>query len=88
MRCLSKKHFFAVIFFLQDRIIGLTIPVNKVLTDEVLKIKDRVAEKLNAVNHKYLILIDYAFSDKKILNQKTLMRECLKLRLLIFLPKN
>ena len=49
---------------LYDKIIGLNIPTKTVFTkDEANEIKETVRDKLNTLDHKYLILIDLAYSD-------------------------
>ena len=50
---------------LDDTIIGLEIPKNKIVTDSIIELKDSIAEKLKYIDHRYLILVDYAYSDKK-----------------------
>lgn len=49
---------------LVDRIKGLEIPPrSSCIKDEIIDIKDRVRSKLVNLNHKYLVLIDLAYSD-------------------------
>lgn len=49
---------------LLDKIKGLEIPARtECVKDEVIDIKDRVRSKLLNLNHKYLVLIDLAYSD-------------------------
>lgn len=51
-------------FHLQDDILKLVIPTQAVQTEiqsEQATIKERVREKLNHIDHKYLTLIDYSF---------------------------
>lgn len=48
---------------LNDKIIKLVIPEERFETLEVSQIKDTVREKLKCLDHKYLSLIDLAYSD-------------------------
>ena len=49
---------------LLDKIEGLTIPRGEtIVKDDVNDIKDEVRRKLNTIDHKYLILIDLAYSN-------------------------
>lgn len=50
---------------LNDTIIGLNIPKEHIEADEIIKLKETIASKLKYIDHKFLILVDYAFSDKK-----------------------
>lgn len=57
----------AGLYHLQDEILKLDIPVQSVPTEERSElsiIKERVREKLNYIDHKYLTLIDYSFQGK------------------------
>lgn len=48
-------------YTLNNVITGLEIPQEKVYRTNILEIKDRVIEKLEHINHKFLLLIDYSF---------------------------
>lgn len=48
---------------LSDTIINLFIPEEKFETLEISKMKDIIREKLHNIDHKYLILVDLAYSD-------------------------
>lgn len=50
---------------LEDTIIGLEIPKEKIVADNIIELKDAIAKKLKHIDHRYLILVDYAYSDKK-----------------------
>ena len=50
---------------LNDKIIGLEIPKEKIFADHIIKLKDTIAKKIRYIDHRYLILVDYAYSDKK-----------------------
>ena len=51
-------------FKLSDKIIGLDIPVNHSFEkDDIELLKDNVREKLQYIDHKYLVLIDLAYSN-------------------------
>ena len=57
----------AGLYHLQDEILKLEIPPQSIQTEEQSEqsvIKERVREKLNHINHKYLTLIDYSFQGK------------------------
>ena len=49
---------------LEDTVIGLEIPKEKITADNTIEIKDTIAKHLKHIDHKYLILVDYAYSDK------------------------
>lgn len=50
---------------LEDTIIGLKIPKENIVADNIIELKDKIAEKLKHIDHKYLILVDYAYSDNE-----------------------
>ena len=51
-------------FRLKDTVTGLELPARELcVKDNINDIVDRVREKLSKLNHKYLILIDLAYSD-------------------------
>lgn len=49
---------------LEDTVYGLIIPKENIEADEIIKLKDELSQNLKYIDHKYLILVDYAFSDK------------------------
>ena len=50
---------------LEDNIVGLKIPKDNIVADNIIELKDKIAEKLKHIDHKYLILVDYAYSDNE-----------------------
>lgn len=50
---------------LEDTIIGLKIPKENITADNIIELKDKIAEKLKHIDHKYLILVDYAYSNNE-----------------------
>lgn len=50
---------------LEDKIIGLEIPKEDIVADNIIELKDIIAKNLKYIDHRYLILVDYAYSDKK-----------------------
>lgn len=59
---------------LLDNIVGLEIPINnsEVSKNEITTLKEHVRSKLEKVNHRYLVLIDLAYSDASSRNKKNL----------------
>ncbi len=58
---LSEDH---GVYALHDKIIGLTLPSKSIcVSDSVNDLKNKVRSKLASLDHKYLILIDLAYSD-------------------------
>lgn len=51
-------------YLIDDKLIKLEIPRTKISKTNVLKLKDRVREKLKYVDHRYLSLIDLAYDGK------------------------
>lgn len=50
---------------LEDNVIGLEIPKDKIVADNIIELKDIIVKNLKHIDHRYLILVDYAYSDKK-----------------------
>lgn len=50
---------------LEDNVIGLDIPKDKIIADNIIELKDIIVKNLKHIDHRYLILVDYAYSDKK-----------------------
>lgn len=46
-----------------DKIIDLEIPKERVMKDDVDKLKERIRERLISLDHEYLVLVDLAYSD-------------------------
>ena len=59
---------------LLDNVIELNIPLhtNRTSKSEVSLLKDRIRSKLKCIDHKYLILVDLAYSDASTKQQKNL----------------
>ena len=55
---------------LKDTIIKLSIPEEKFETLEISKMKDIIRTRLHNLNHKYLILVDLAYSDASTKSKK------------------
>ncbi len=56
---------------LSDKIIGLKIPVESTVSKaDITQLKDIIREKLKTVDHKYLVLVDLAYSDASTKSKK------------------
>ena len=53
-----------------DKIIDLIIPQEKVICEQITEIKDRIRRRLLLVDHRYLTLVDLAYSDAADANRK------------------
>lgn len=49
---------------LNDNVIALKIPKERIVADDIIKLKDDIAKNLKHIDHRYLVLVDYAYSDK------------------------
>ena len=51
-------------YLLEDKIEGLVIPKDTIQADDLNKLKDIIAKRLSYIDHRYLILVDLAYSSK------------------------